>query len=173
MAMDYAVWVYNWIPDIQSEFSAIEIRSSSIFEPVSENLSNCNVWGYPTYVLEPKLQKSGAKIPKWDPRSQREVNMSFRYMHSTQVGLVLNMLTGSISPQYNVVFSYMFSTVMSITDSDPEVWIRLVTASNSSIQVMLDHEDDPDLDDEWLTTNEQLTCFSKTIEKIVGRVKGL
>ena len=123
--------------------------------------------------LEPKLQKSGVKIPKRDPMSQREVNMSFRNMHSTQVGFVINMLTGSISPQYNVVFNYMFSTLMSITASDPEFWIRLVTARNSSIQVMLDHKDDPYLDDEWLTTNEQLTCFSKTIEKIVGRFKGL
>ena len=25
MSMDYAVWVYNWIPDMQSEWSAIEI----------------------------------------------------------------------------------------------------------------------------------------------------
>ena len=37
---------------------------------------------------------------------------------------------------------------------------------------MLDQEDDPDLDDEWLTANEQLTRFSKSREKIVGRVKG-
>ena len=37
---------------------------------------------------------------------------------------------------------------------------------------MLDQEDDPELDDEWLTADEQLTRFSKTIEQIVGRVKG-
>ena len=37
---------------------------------------------------------------------------------------------------------------------------------------MLAHVDDPELDDEWLTANEQLTRFSKAREKIVGRVKG-
>ena len=37
---------------------------------------------------------------------------------------------------------------------------------------MLDQEDDTELDDEWLTANEQLTNFSKAREKIVGRVKG-
>ena len=37
---------------------------------------------------------------------------------------------------------------------------------------MLDQEDDPELDDEWLTADEHLTCFSKAREKIVGRVKG-
>ena len=37
---------------------------------------------------------------------------------------------------------------------------------------MLDQEDDPELDDEWLTADEKLTRFSKAREKIVGRVKG-
>ena len=37
---------------------------------------------------------------------------------------------------------------------------------------MLDQEDDPELDDEWLTSNEQLTRFSKAREQIVVRVKG-
>ena len=61
------------------------------------------------------------KIPKWDPSSPRGVNMGFSKMYSTQVGLVLNLLTGSISPQYHVVFDDMFSTVMSSTVVDPEV----------------------------------------------------
>ena len=37
---------------------------------------------------------------------------------------------------------------------------------------MLYQEDDPELDDEWLTTDDQLTNFSKAREKNVGRVKG-
>ena len=37
---------------------------------------------------------------------------------------------------------------------------------------MLDQEDDPDLDDEWLTADEQLIRFSKAREQILGRVKG-
>ena len=93
-------------------------------------------------------------------------------MHSTQFGLVLNLLTGSISPQFHVVFDDMFSTVMSSTAADTEVWIRLVTSRNSRIQVMLDQEDDPELYDEWLTADEHLTRFSKAREKIVGRFKG-
>ena len=133
---------------MQSGLSAIEIWSRSRFEPVSETLSNCQVWGSPTYVLEPKLQKPGVKIPKWAPRSQRGVNMGFRKMHSTQVGLVINLLTGSISPQFHVLFDDMFSTVMISTAADPEVWIRLVTSRNSRIKVMLYQEGDPELDDD-------------------------
>ena len=74
--------------------------------------------------------------------------MGFRKIHSTNVGLVLNLLTGSISPQYHVVFDEIFSTVRSSTSADPEVWIRLVTSRNSRIQVMLYQEDYPELDDE-------------------------
>ena len=37
---------------------------------------------------------------------------------------------------------------------------------------MLYQEDDPYLDYEWLTSDEQLTCCSKYREQIVGRVKG-
>ena len=48
MEIDFAVWVYNRIPDIQYGLSAIEIWSRSRFEPVSETLSNFHVWGFPT-----------------------------------------------------------------------------------------------------------------------------
>ena len=51
MEMYYDVWVYNWTNDMQSTLSAIDIWSRSRFEPVSETLSNCHVWGFPTYVL--------------------------------------------------------------------------------------------------------------------------
>ena len=37
---------------------------------------------------------------------------------------------------------------------------------------MLNQEDDPDLDYEWLTAYEQLTRFSKAREQIVVRFKG-
>ena len=43
MAMDCDVWVYNWIPDMHSELSAIGIWSRSRFEPVPENRSNFHV----------------------------------------------------------------------------------------------------------------------------------
>ena len=37
---------------------------------------------------------------------------------------------------------------------------------------MLYQEENPELDDEWLTADEQLTRLRKAIEQIVGRVKG-
>ena len=40
MAIYYAVWIYNWIPDMQSVIYDIEIWSRPRIEPVSESLSN-------------------------------------------------------------------------------------------------------------------------------------
>ena len=37
---------------------------------------------------------------------------------------------------------------------------------------MLDQEDDPELDNKWLTDDERLTHFRKARKKIVGRVEG-
>ena len=49
--------------------SDIEICSSSRFGSVSETLSNCHVWGFMAYVLEPNLHKPGVKIAKCATRS--------------------------------------------------------------------------------------------------------
>ena len=45
--------------------------------------------------------------------------MGFRKMHSTKVGLVINLLAVSISSQYHVVFKGMLSTIMNSTAVDP------------------------------------------------------
>ena len=74
-----------------------------------------------TCILEPNLHNPGLKIPKWDPMSRRGFNMVLIKMHSTQVWLVLNFLTASISSQYHVICDGMFFTVVSITASDIEV----------------------------------------------------
>ena len=66
----------------------------------------------------------------------------------------------------------MFYTVAISTAADLEFWIRLVTSKNTRIQVVLDQEDYPQLDGECLTADERLPCFSKSGEKIIGKVKG-
>ena len=59
--------------------------------------------------------------------------MVFIKKHSKQVGLVIKLLTGSISAHYHVVFYDILSTVVSSTAVDSEVWKSLVTRSNSRI----------------------------------------
>ncbi len=77
------------------------------------------------YVLEKSLQ-DGKKIPKWRPRSKRSVYLGISHKHASTVPIVLNTSTGSITPQFHVVFDDWFATVGS------------------------DHEDTPDfMSDEW------------------------
>ena len=130
MSINYALCIYNRIPDMQYGFSTTEIWPRSMFEPVPETLINYHVWGCPTYVLELKLQSYGLNISKWDPRSQIGFNMDFNKMHSTQIVLVLNFLNGSISPHYHVAFDDILFIVVSSTAVDPEVCIILVTSRN-------------------------------------------
>ena len=48
--MDYVLWIYNRITDIQYGLYAIEIFSRSRFEPVPETLNNCHVCVFTTYI---------------------------------------------------------------------------------------------------------------------------
>ena len=76
-----------------------------------------HVWGCPVYVLNPSLQ-SGNKIPRWEPRSKRGVFWGLSTVHSSDVPQVLNLTTGSITTQFQVVFDDLFSTVHSVARED-------------------------------------------------------
>ena len=115
-----------------------------------------HVWGCPTYVLDPMLQQ-GKKLPCWQPRSHQGMFLGLSPKHSSDVPLILNLQTGSISPQYHVVFDDMFSTVVSIgiTDDAPAFWQDLLLDSRQQVPV---DDEGPDeqiyLDDDWLTSEE-------------------
>ena len=125
MAMDHAVWLYNRIPRQENGIAPIEIWSRTTIHPYDLIFSNCHTWGCPTFVLKPKLQKSGVKIPNWQPRSRKGLNMGFSKMHSSLVSLIFNQSTGSISPQFHVVFDDLFSTVHTNESETPREWSKL------------------------------------------------
>jgi hypothetical protein len=75
---------------------------------------NCaHDFGCPVYILDPQLQ-DGHKIPKWEPHACLGLFVGFLPLHLSLVQLVLNILTGKISPQYHVVFDDPFKTVPSL-----------------------------------------------------------
>jgi hypothetical protein len=100
-ALSYAAYVWNYLPNKTSRLSPVEIFSSSSFS-TGNVLQRCRVWGCTVYVLDPALQDE-RKIPKWKPRARR-MFLGFSTMHSSTVGLVLNLTTGQIRPQYHLVF---------------------------------------------------------------------
>ena len=113
MAMDHAVWLCNHIPDKVTGLTPLELwtKSTCTPTPTREILSHCHVWGCPVFVLEPKLQKGGIKIPKWAPRSRQGLNMGFSKSHSSSVALIMNLSTKSISAQFHTVFDDCFTTI--------------------------------------------------------------
>ena len=161
MALDHAVWIYNRIPRFGTGkcdgATPLELWSRSMHVPTRDILGNSHVWGCPVFVLEPKLQKSGVKIPKWAPRSRQGMNMGFSRIHSSLISLVLNLSTRSITAQFHVVFDDYFSTVPSEQGTiDQASWLKLITFPSARLQYIFDESDDPLLSDEWLTPDEAL-----------------
>ena len=78
-------------------------------------------WGCPAYVLDPTLQ-DGKKLPRWKPRSRLGQFLGRSREHAGYIGLVRNLRTGGVSPQFNVVYDDQFTTVGSdiMRDNIPE-----------------------------------------------------
>ena len=127
-AVEYAVYLWNLIPKHPSSLSPTELFYS--VKSDHAELKRAKVWGCPTYVLDPRLQ-DGKKIPKWEPRSQLGQFVGRSSSHSSTVGLIRNISTGKVSPQFHTVFDNHFTTLSmsSIPDSTSisEEWKNLFT----------------------------------------------
>lgn len=153
MVVDYAEYLYNHLPNDKG------IAPTDIFSGIQtpwHKLQDMHVWGCPTHVLDPNLQE-GKKLLRWQPRSHQGMFLGLSPKHSSDVPLIRNLQTGSISPQYHVMFDDMFSTVVliSITEDAPLFWQDLLL--NSHQQVSMDDEGPNKqiyLDDDWLTIEE-------------------
>ena len=124
--MDHAVWIWNNTPKQGVGFSPLELFTGVRTDHTQ--LNRLHVWGCPTYVLEPSLQVSGKTIPKWNKRSRLGQFLGFSKEHSTTVGLVRNLASGKISPQFHCVYDDLFHTV-STTYQDPRESLNKVFSS--------------------------------------------
>ena len=159
-AVDYAVYLWNNLPQKDSLYAPIELFSGSKF-PSYDHLHRAHVWGCPVYVLDPKLQ-DGHKLPKWTPRARRGQFLGVSPSHSSTVGRILNLTTGNVSPQYHCVYDDLYTTVpnadsggiVDVTTFDATKWSELVAAGSEKL--LHDDDDDvpPELADEWLTPDE-------------------
>jgi len=111
-AIEYAIWIFNRMPNLTNGLSPNEIWSSC--RAPTEEFHRAHVFGCPVYVLDATLQ-DGHKIPKWAPRARLGIFLGFSTLHSSQVPIVMNVDTGKISPQFHVIFDDKFETVVSIT----------------------------------------------------------
>jgi hypothetical protein len=153
LAMNYAVWVYNRLPnDALGGLSPDEFWTGTRSNHI--DLRRAHVFGCPVYVLDAALQDN-KKIPKWKSRARMGMFVGFSTEHSSLVPLVLNLRTGSISPQYHVIFDDKFETVPSLNISVTNIDNTFAELYNTNSDFYLDpvEEDDhviiPSLEAEW------------------------
>ena len=162
-ALNHAVWMWNNLPKRGSFMAPLELFSGTVF-PTLDHLHRSHVWGCPVYVLDPKIQ-DGKKLPKWSPRARRGQYLGVSPDHSSTVGLILNIATGYVSPQYHVVYDDLFSSVPNaetggVLQQDMftgSFWDQLVACGLERIDDG-DFEDEqpqpPPLHQDWLTPDE-------------------
>ena len=139
MAVDYAVWIYNHMPDPKTGLAPIDLISHTTWP--RRKLKDTHVWGCPVYVLEPSIA-DGKKIPRWNTRSHQGVFVGFSRDHSSNIPLILNTATGNISP-----FSMLFLMIGSPPLLLPSILFRILlgmiysvaVASNTSLMNLTPH----------------------------------
>ena len=142
LAVDHAVFLYNHMPNPMSGLSPHDLLARTRW-PQSE-LANVQVWGCPVYVLD-KTMQDGKKLPRWKPRSTRQVYVGMSKKHASSVPLCLNPSSGAITSQFHIVFDSEFATVATNVDDLPDFgsdeWTKLF--GDSVYQYVLDDPTDP------------------------------
>ena len=124
-ALSYACHVMNSLPRQRTNLSPSE-QWHGIKVDHSEVLNSILPWGCPSYVLDATLA-NGGKIPKFKPRSRRGQFLGVSQYHSQKsVGLIRNLTTMRVSPQYHVVYDPEFSTTHSTEEDPPNEWREMV-----------------------------------------------
>jgi hypothetical protein len=116
MAVKQAVYLWNHMPAELTGISPHNLFSCSRW--AKSKFQDIHVWDCSVYVLDRRLSH-GNKLPRWSAHSQQCVYVSLNDKHATSVPLVLNLETGSITPQFHVIFDEWFATVASDPQSSP------------------------------------------------------
>ncbi len=66
-----------------------------------------HTFGCPVFALQNALA-SGSQLPRWSPRVHLGLNLGPSPMHAGNIYLVLNLVTGCVSPQYHCRFNDFF-----------------------------------------------------------------
>jgi hypothetical protein len=98
----------NRAPGIHTGISPIEMFSQIEMSP---QVKHSHTFGAPVYVLDNALQTPGIGTPKWSKRSNIGIYVGTSPRHSRKIALVLNLMTGHVSPQFHIVVDDFFETL--------------------------------------------------------------
>ena len=93
-------------PVLEDGTSRLELFSSI---RVGGNMKHMHTFGCPVFALQNALA-SGKTLPRWSPRARLGLNLGPSPNHARNVYLVLNLVTGCVSPQYHCKFDDFFET---------------------------------------------------------------
>ena len=110
MAVQHAVYLVNHMPDEETGLSPHDLFTRTRWE--YSKFQDTHVWGCPVYGLKAPLA-SGNKIPRWETRSDRLINMGHSPEHASTVPLLLNPSSGAMKTIFHVVFDDWYATVSS------------------------------------------------------------
>jgi hypothetical protein len=168
MAMAYAVDIRNSLPKGDSDFSPDELMTKSTSN--HSRLLNARAWGCPAYVLEPKLRDNG-KLPKFSPKSRRGKFLGYSPVHASTVGLIRNLRTGSITPQFHVVYDSEFETTYASDDKPPAIWHDLVF--HHRYATAIDDDSPIQIAEEWLSPEEVAKRHDQELNRTEGELVNL
>ena len=96
--------------------------------------SDWHTWGCPCFMLAEENQSGLTGTPKWEPRARTGVYLGNSPTHAGNVALVLNLLTGHVSPQYHVAFDDEFTLVEYLDSTDtPPSWSNIYQNSSEKV----------------------------------------
>jgi hypothetical protein len=114
-AVHFALWLYalrntahlhNSLP-VQEDGTLRLEHFSSI--RVHSNMKHVHTFGCPVFALQ-KALALGNQIPRWSPCARLGLNSGPSPMHPRNVGLVLNLVAGCVSPKYHYCFDNFLET---------------------------------------------------------------
>ena len=162
MDVEYATYLYNVMPNMQTNTAPIGLLTGSRMTGVE--IRNSRVWGCPAYVLDPKIQ-DGNKLPRWIPRARQGQFMGRSRVHAATVGLIQNLKTGNITTQFHVTYDDFFTTATSTSTnvSLEETWPHLFKYMSEDLRGDEEREDLPEMAEEWLTEQDKSELIPEPI----------
>ena len=165
MAVSHAAFLHNHMPNMETGLSPVDIFMKLPWQ--QHKFHDFHVWGCPVYVLDKSLA-DGKKLPRWQLRSIRSMNMGLSDKHASTVPMVLNVATGYITPQFHVVFlddwfTTVTSTAAALPDFDSPEWSQIF--GDSHYQYPFDDEEERLLAESIAADLPNLT--------VLGRIDGV
>ncbi len=104
--MQNAAYLHNILPVLEDGTSRLELFSSIW---VGSNLKHVHTFGCLMSPLQNVLA-FGSQLQRWSPGAHLGLNLGPSPMHARNIYLVLNLVTGCVSPQYHFHFDNFFET---------------------------------------------------------------